>query len=92
MLFRSLPLTFERRIPLELEGERQARVAHAEPAVLWMPYGGARAKPLTGSYALGVEPWTSMFNLERAVEAGEAIELAPGARLETEVVARVTAR
>jgi uncharacterized protein DUF4432 len=61
-------------------------------AVLWMPYGGARAEPLTGSYALGVEPWTSMFNLEQAVEAGEAIELASGARLETEVVARVLAR
>jgi hypothetical protein len=53
--------------------------------VLWMPYGGAIAKPLTGSYALGVEPWTSRLNLEQAVEAGEAIELAGGARLQTTV-------
>jgi hypothetical protein len=33
-----------------------------------------------------------MFNLEQAVAAGEAIELGPGGRLETEVVARVLAR
>lgn len=56
---------------------------------LWQPYGGARAAPLTGSYALGVEPWTSRFPLELAVEAGEAIELAGGARLETTIRARV---
>jgi galactose mutarotase-like enzyme len=57
--------------------------------VLWQPYGGALAPPLAGSYALGVEPWTSMLNLERAVEAGEAIELAPGARFLTTVRALV---
>jgi hypothetical protein len=50
---------------------------------LWMPYGGAVAKPLSGSYALGVEPWTSRLNLERAVEAGEAIQLAGRANLQT---------
>jgi hypothetical protein len=33
-----------------------------------------------------------MLNLEQSVDAGEAIELASGARLETEVVARVLAR
>ncbi len=38
--------------------------------VLWQPYGGAVAPPLAGSYALGIEPWTSMLNLERAVAAG----------------------
>jgi uncharacterized protein DUF4432 len=52
---------------------------------LWMPYGGALAKPLTGSYALGVEPWTCRHNLEQAVEAGEAIELAGGVQLQTTV-------
>jgi len=57
--------------------------------VLWQPYGGARAKPLSGSYALGVEPWTSRLTLERAVESGEAIELAGGARLETTVRTRL---
>jgi hypothetical protein len=57
--------------------------------VLWQPYGGARAKPLTGSYALGVEPWTSRLTLEEAVEAGEAIELAGWARFETTVRARL---
>ena len=57
--------------------------------VLWQPYGGAIAQPLTGSYALGVEPWTSRFNLENALAADEAIELAPGATLETRVRAQV---
>ena len=46
--------------------------------VLWQPYGGALAPPLTGSYALGIEPWTSRLCLEQAVAAGEAIELAAG--------------
>ena len=27
--------------------------------VTWQPYGGAQAMPLAGSYALGLEPWTS---------------------------------
>jgi len=53
--------------------------------VLWQPYGGARAEPLRGSYALGVEPWTSRLTLEEAVEVGEAIELAGGGRFETTV-------
>jgi hypothetical protein len=57
--------------------------------VLWQPYGGARAKPLSGSYALGVEPWTSRLPLEQAVEAGEAIELAGGGRFETTLRARL---
>ena len=57
--------------------------------VLWQPYGGARAKPLAGSYALGVEPWTSRLPLEQAVKAGEAIEVAGGARFETSLRARL---
>ncbi len=57
--------------------------------MLWQPYGGVRAKPLSGSYALGVEPWTSRLTLEGAVEAGEAIELAGGTRLATTVGARL---
>lgn len=57
--------------------------------VLWQPYGGAVAPPLTGSYALGIEPWTSMLCLERAVEAGVATELAAGASLSTSLSARL---
>jgi galactose mutarotase-like enzyme len=57
--------------------------------VLWQPYGGARTSPLAGSYALGVEPWTSRLTLEEAAEAGEAIEIAGGARFETTVRARL---
>jgi hypothetical protein len=57
--------------------------------ILWQAYGGADAAPLTGSYALGVEPWTSRLNLEDAVAAGEAIELAPGGRLATRFAASV---
>ena len=37
-------------------------------------------QPLAGSYALGIEPWTSMLNLEEAVAAGVAVELAAGTR------------
>ncbi len=51
--------------------------------VSWQPYGGAKALPLAGSYALGVEPWTSELNLEEAVRAGEAVTLGPRRSLET---------
>lgn len=51
--------------------------------ISWQPYGGARAMPLAGSYALGIEPWTSSRCLADAVEAGEALEVAPGAVLRT---------
>jgi hypothetical protein len=51
--------------------------------ISWQPYGGAVALPLSGSYALGVEPWTSRLPLAEAVAAGEALELAPGASLST---------
>jgi galactose mutarotase-like enzyme len=57
--------------------------------VLWQPYGGAVAPPLAGSYALGIEPWTSMLNLEEAVAAGTATELAGGASLTTTLQARL---
>jgi galactose mutarotase-like enzyme len=53
--------------------------------VSWQPYGGARAMPLAGSYALGIEPWVTRRNLADAVALGEAIELAPGAQLSTAV-------
>jgi galactose mutarotase-like enzyme len=55
----------------------------------WQAYGGARAMPLAGSYALGIEPWISLGNLEQAVAAGEAIELAGGASLETTLLASI---
>jgi hypothetical protein len=55
----------------------------------WQPYGGARELPLAGSYALGIEPWISSGNLEDAVAAGEAIELAGGAALETTLTAAI---
>jgi len=58
--------------------------------VLWQPYGGAIEPPLAGSYALGIEPWTSMFSLEKAVQAGQATELAPGERLTTTVRASLS--
>jgi hypothetical protein len=53
--------------------------------ISWQPYGGARAAPLSGSYALGIEPWTSRLPLGEAAVAGEALELAPGASLSTAV-------
>ena len=57
--------------------------------VLWQPYGGAVAPPLAGSYALGIEPWTSRLSLERAVEAGAATELDGGASFTTSLRARL---
>jgi hypothetical protein len=57
--------------------------------ISWQPYGGAEAMPLRGSYALGVEPWTSRLNLEQAVAAGEGIALDPGASLATIVRATI---
>jgi hypothetical protein len=53
--------------------------------VLWQPYGGAVEPPLTGSYALGIEPWTSRHCLADAIDAGEAVELAGGAEARTTV-------
>jgi hypothetical protein len=57
--------------------------------VLWQPYGGAIAPPLAGSYALGIEPWTSNMSLERSVEAGLATEVEGGASLSTSLRARL---
>jgi hypothetical protein len=55
----------------------------------WQPYGGARALPLAGSYALGIEPWVFGGNLEQALAAGQAVELAGGAALETTLIATI---
>jgi galactose mutarotase-like enzyme len=59
--------------------------------VLWQPYGGALDPSLAGSYALGVEPWTSRHNLSDAVETGEAVWLEPGESLSTTLRAAVEA-
>ncbi len=58
--------------------------------ILWQAYGGTDAPPLTGSYALGVEPWTSRLNLEDALASGEAIALEAGGRFTTRFRAYVT--
>ena len=60
--------------------------------VSWQPYGGARALPLAGAYALGVEPWTTRLDLARAIEAGEAIALGPGETMRTTLRATVVTR
>lgn len=57
--------------------------------ISWQPYGGADAMPLRGAYGLGVEPWVSQGNLEQAVAAGAALELAPGATLRTTLTAAI---
>jgi galactose mutarotase-like enzyme len=56
---------------------------------LWMPYGGADLRPLTGIYGVGIEPWVSRFPLAQAVAQGQAISLSPGESLSTRLVARV---
>ena len=57
--------------------------------VLWQPYGGARDPSLAGSYALGVEPWTSQHNLAGAVDAGEATWLDPHESLSSGMTASI---
>ena len=57
---------------------------------IWQPYGGAQAMPLTGIYGLGIEPWVTQHNLEQAIAAGEAIELAGGMSLSTELRATIS--
>jgi hypothetical protein len=65
-----------------------------DPAVFasvtcWQPYGGAVAPPLSGTYALGVEPWTSGGSLADAVGTGRAIVVEAGGAVETALVAEV---
>jgi hypothetical protein len=57
--------------------------------VFWQPYGGADLPPLTGTYGAGLEPWTARYPLAQAVEAGQALSLAGGESLQTELVAGV---
>jgi hypothetical protein len=56
----------------------------------WQPYGGADQPPFTGMYGVGLEPWVSRYSLTEAVEKGQAMRLAGGARLQTRLVASVT--
>lgn len=63
-----------------------------DPAVFgwiisWQAFGGARALPLRGAYALGIEPWVTGGNLEAAVAAGDALSLAGHAQLDTRLTA-----
>ena len=66
-----------------------------DPAVfrgvqVWQPYGGAHAQPLTGIYGLGIEPWVTQYNLQQAIVAGEAIELAGEMSFSTELSATIS--
>ena len=57
--------------------------------ISWQPYGGARAMPLRGAYALGIEPWATGGNLEQAVADGDALRLPGHARLDTRLTATI---
>jgi hypothetical protein len=57
--------------------------------ISWQPFGGARAMPLRGTYALGIEPWATGGNLEQAVADGNALRLPGHARLETRLTATI---
>ncbi len=57
--------------------------------MFWQPYGGADLPPLTGIYGVGLEPWVSRYPLARAIEEGQALRLAGGKSLETELIASV---
>jgi hypothetical protein len=51
--------------------------------VNWRPFGGAEMPPLTGIYAMGVEPWVSRFDLSDAISRRAALSLNPGEILTT---------
>ena len=48
--------------------------------IAWQPYGGAKAMPLTGAYALGIEPWVAQGSLAAAAASGDALQVAAGDR------------
>jgi hypothetical protein len=59
--------------------------------VNWQIYGGADLPPFKGmAYGAGIEPWVSSKALGPAVEAGEAIQLAPREKFSTTLIAEVT--
>ncbi len=57
----------------------------------WQPFGGAHAMPLTGTYALGIEPWSARDCLEIAAPKGDALILAGQASLETALTLTIDA-
>jgi hypothetical protein len=84
----TVPLRLERLMTLR-SGQRRLEW---DPGVFgwiisWQPYGGARAMPLRGSYALGIEPWAAGGNLEHAVATGSALRLDGHAHLDTRLTA-----
>ncbi len=59
--------------------------------VMWQPYGGPANPPLSGTYGLGIEPWVAAGNLQQAIAHGDALILAPGEHLVTQLSAGVSA-
>jgi galactose mutarotase-like enzyme len=57
--------------------------------IAWMPFGGAHAMPLAGSYALGIEPWVAQRSLAEAAAAGDALRIEAGETLETTLTVTV---
>ena len=51
--------------------------------IAWQPFGGAKALPLTGAYALGIEPWVAQGSLAAAAATGDALQVAARSSLET---------
>jgi len=58
--------------------------------VLWRPYGGADLPPLTGIFGLGVEPWVTRYDLGRASQRGEALNLGPRQSISTRLIASIS--
>jgi hypothetical protein len=52
---------------------------------LWQVFGGAEAGSLAGTYALGLEPWTSRVGLANAVTEGSALSVDVGESFQTAV-------
>jgi len=55
---------------------------------IWQAFGGAKTGSLAGTYALGVEPWTSRTCLTQAAATGTALRLDGGDRFETSIAVR----
>jgi hypothetical protein len=58
---------------------------------MWQPYGGPSSPAaIDRAYGLGIEPWVSAGNLQQALARGEALLLAPGEQLVTQLFAGVS--
>jgi NAD(P)-dependent dehydrogenase (short-subunit alcohol dehydrogenase family) len=67
----------------------EGQVRSVVDAAMEQPFRGARTMPLADAYDLGLEPWTSVGNLEKSIADGRALNLAAGGTLTSHLTATV---